>query len=112
MFLGVPVKLLVRQVPVVQIVDVDASDLRVGCLTLSPQIFFCNSFNFNSIKLLTDHVVVDEDFLGSGLHLVVIDVADDDGERRCSRNGRIAGILDDDRHMELLLLLAVERTQR
>ena len=62
--------------------------------------------------LSTDHVVVDEDFLGSGLHLVVIDVADDDGERRCSRNGRIAGILDDDRHMELLLLFAVERTQR
>jgi len=57
------------------------------------------------------HVVVDKNLFGSRLHLVVVDVTDDDGERRCARDGRIARVLDDDRHVELFLLFAVERAQ-
>ena len=58
------------------------------------------------------HVIVDKDIFGAGLHFVVVDVTDDDSQSRRARHGRIARIFDDDGHVEFLLLLAVERTQR
>ena len=59
----------------------------------------------------TYHVVVNKDLLRSGLHLVVVGVADDDGQGGGSGHGRVSAVLDDDRDLVLLLLLAVERPQ-
>lgn len=55
------------------------------------------------------HIVVHEDFLRSGLHLVIIGIADDDGESGGAGHGWISAVLDDDRDLVLLLLLSIKR---
>ena len=41
------------------------------------------------------HIVIDHDVLLAGLHLVVVGVADDDGERGRAGHGGVAGVLHD-----------------
>ena len=55
------------------------------------------------------HVVVHQDLLRTGLHLVVIVVAYDDGQSGRDGMGRVARVLDDDQHLVLLLLLSIKR---
>jgi len=58
MFHGLPVELLVGQIPIIQIIDIDPTNWSVWRLSL---------------------VVVDEDVLGTRLHFVVIHITDYDG---------------------------------
>lgn len=54
------------------------------------------------------HVIVDEDIFWARLHLVVIDVPDDDSQRTGGWHGRVAAVLDHDRDGVLLLLLTIK----
>ncbi len=46
---------------------------------------------------ITHHIVINHDVLLTGLHLVVVGVADDDGERGCARHGGIPRVLTEQR---------------
>ena len=65
-----------------------------------------------SIILCAYHVIVYEDFFRSRLHFVIVGVANDDGQGGGAGHGRVSAVLDDDRDLVLLLLLAIERSQR
>lgn len=86
-----PIELLVRQVPVVQVVDVHAADFRFRGLSL---------------------VVVHEDLFAARLHLVVVHVADDDGQCAGAGHGWVSVVFYDNWYQILFLLLAVEGPQR
>jgi len=57
------------------------------------------------------HVIVSEYFFGSGLHFVVVDVANGHCQRASSRHCRVAGVFDHDRYEIFFLLFSVERSE-
>jgi len=59
-------------------------------------------------NLNTYCIVIYKDFLGSGLHLIIVNVAYDNRQSTGPGHGGISGILDDDGNQEFLLLFSIE----